>query len=410
MRPRPYLPPLALLLLPLLPACELTEVTVAPGQRVVVVQSVISRTQPSQIAVVEYSETGDVPPGRGSKTIPPGTPRIPISGASVTIKHRGGGACAGVVDTLPEVPATGLYWGSVCLPQPSEQLALRVETPAGELVTGSTTVPGASARKVSWRAETPFAFDRERDTVRIGVTAVSGRALQVEARNEGDFSDLAFFAFTDTLGMSIPGNLVNPFEGDSGETLFRAGRDYRLAVALTDTNYYDFLRSGSDPLTGRGFINHLTGGMGVFGSVETEVYFLHVVAPIDDPREGVYRLAGAIDTLNVDATLELYLDEVQRDQFSAFVKSWPVGGGFFVGNLSSDGIFPQNPAGEMDFHFAVPSGDSVPQATYQFTGQRQTAGTPFPVIVHTYFPNQRATLVDTLTALQISGPRGSTGR
>lgn len=415
MRLRPTWWPL--LLLPLLPACELTEVTVAPGRRVVVVQSVVNRTEPSQFVIVEYSETGDVTTNPGAPTIPPGTPRIPLGGAVVTIEHRGSGACAGVVDTLPEardVGPSGIYAGPVCLPQPGQQLALRVETPAGEVVTGSTTIPGASARSVAWPQRAgglgyPLAFDRTLDTVRIGLTPVSGIALQVEARNSADLINLVFFAFSDTLGMTVPGNLVNPFEGDSGEAVFRAGREYRLAVALTDTNYYDFLRSRSDPFTGRGFINHLTGGIGVFGSVETSVHFLHVVAPIDDPREGLYRLTGRVDTLDVDATLELYLDEVERRQFSAFVRGWPVGNGFFAGTLSGDGFFPSTPPGEMRFHFALPGADSV-RAAYQLTGVRPAAGTPFPLVVATLYPGQRTALVDTLTALQISGPGGSPRR
>lgn len=411
------LPRLTLLLflplLPLISACELTEVTVAPGQRVVVVQSVIDRNRASQLVIVEYSETGDAPGDTGFTVMGPGIPRIPIGGARVTIEHVGNGACAGVIDTLPEVPrrgggASGLYGGSVCLPQPGQQLSLRVETPTGELVTGSTTVPGASTRQVTWGDSA--AFNRALDTLAIGVTAVSGQALQVEARNSADLNDLTFFALTDTLGMTVAGNLVNPFEGDSGQTVFRAGRDYTLAVALTDSNYYDFVRSRSDPFTGRGFINHLAGGIGVFGSVETAEYDLHVVAPLRDPREGVYRIIGTIDALNVDATLELYLDDVQRYQFSAFVRNWPVGGGSTLGTLSCDGVFPLNPTGEMDFRLTVFAGDSLRQIDYQFTGARQPAGTPFPLVVRTSFPNRLTGLVDTLSALQISGPSASPRR
>jgi hypothetical protein len=46
---------------------------------------------------------------------------------------------------------------------------------------------------------------------------------------------------------------------------------------VTDTNYYDFVRSRSDPFTGRGFLNHLEGGIGVFGSVEAHTYYLRVI-------------------------------------------------------------------------------------------------------------------------------------
>ena len=414
--PLPF-PPLLPLLLSL-PACELTEVTVAPGRRVVVVQAVISRSDiKPQFVVVEYSQTGEDRGGFEYSRIPPGSPRIPVGGALVTIGHSASGACAGRVDTLAErrpgdsvLEASGTYGGSICPPAPGDLLVLRVVTPAGEVVTGSTTVPGAAAREVTWGGQPQYPvalpvlpFDRERDTMGIGVTPVSGRALQIEVRNSARLDDLAFFLFTDTMGVRVPGNLVNPFEGDSGESVFRAGRDYTLAVALADSNYYDFLRSSSDPFTGRGFINHLNGGIGVFGSVETTFHSLHVVAPIDDPREGVYRLAGVIDSLNVDARLELYLDEVQRDQFSAFVKGWPTSPGRYV-NLSSDGSFLLGGSGEIRLQFQVPSSDTLGPALYALRGVRSQGGVPFPMTVNAYLPALRATVVDTLTAQQISGP------
>jgi len=396
-------------LLPLLLACQLTEVTVAPGKRIVVVQSVISQTATQQFVVVEYSQTGETA-GGATALLPPGAPKTPVPGAQVTIENRGSAACAGRVDILQESPvspgvaASGIYAGSVCQPAPGDQLVLRVETPAGEIVTGSTTVPGAAAREVMWSTRppgsaSPSTFDRERDTVRIGVTPLSGRALQVEVRNAADLDDLAFFVFTDTMDLTIPGNLVNPFEGDDGQSVFRAGRYYVLAVALTDSNYYDFLRSRSDPFTGRGFINHLAGGIGVFGSVEIKRYQLRVVASVDDPREGRYRLTGTLDTVAVDATWELYLDDV--DQFSAFLAGrWPEGSV----DLSGDGRF----LSAQEFVFRA--GNSAPDPAIAYgprvvlRGTRAPGGAPFPVEVGWLPTGGQASIVDTLTAQQISGP------
>src|SRR3990172_2082023 len=412
-RPLQFPRGLPLLSLLLLSACELTEVTVAPGKRFVVVHAVISRTALEQFVVVEYSQTGEALTGYSYPRIPPGNPRSPISAARVTIEHAGSSACAGRVDTLAERPpmdsrlqTSGTYVGPVCTPEPGEQILLRVETPAGEVVTGGTTVPGASRRSVavgggeSDSGLPTVVLDRERDTLGIGVTPLAGRALQLEVRNAEDLDHLPFFGFTDTMGISLPGNLVNPFEGDDGESVFRAGRRYSLAVALTDGNYYDFLRSRSAPFTGRGFINHLTGGIGVFGSVETTLYSLEVVAPVDDPREGVYRLTGVVDTVNVDVALELYLDEVQPNQFSAFVRGGWVDG---AANLSGDGSF--SPAGEFSFYFGTRTADpGVMMAQFVLRGTLQPGGAPFPLELRAFLPGLRATLVDTLTARQISGP------
>jgi hypothetical protein len=299
--------------------------------------------------------------------------------------------------------ATGTYAGPICRPEPGEHLLLRVETPAGEVVTGATVVPGASARDVSTRdlaflAGGTGTLDRERDTLGVGVTPISGKALQVEMRSDGNRENLAIYAFTDSLGIRIPGNLVNPFEGDDGESVFRAGRYYALAVALTDANYYDFLRSRSDPFTGRGFINHLTGGIGVFGSVETERYRLRVVAPMDDPKEGVYRLTGMMDSVAVDVTLELYLDDVQPEQVSAFVYgAWWDG----VVDGSGDGWF--DPTGEFLFYLDT---HRTPGYGPQFflLGMLSPGGETFPLLVRWFDPVTRASHEDTLTAQRISGP------
>jgi hypothetical protein len=144
-------------------------------------------------------------------------------------------------------------------------------------------VPGARSVSVRLASDSAIAvgqlleLDRQRDTIRIAIDAVLARAMQVEARWRDDPDEIALYLFTDTLGIALPGNLFNPFEGDSGRPVFEVGQEYSLTVAVTDTNYYDFVRSRSDPFTGRGFLNHLEGGIGVFGSVEARTYYLRVV-------------------------------------------------------------------------------------------------------------------------------------
>ena len=71
-------------------------------------------------------------------------------------------------------------------------------------------------------------------------------------------------------------------------------------MAALDTNYFDFTRSITNPLTGRGFINHLSGGIGVFGSIAPVTYELRVTAPQTDAREGIYRFTGNVAGSFVD--------------------------------------------------------------------------------------------------------------
>ena len=276
----PFLPSLPFLL----PACELTEVTVPEGEPRIIVQSVYSARLVDQFVVVERSLTGSVPTVDVDDGVPPGEPRIPIGGAVVTLTNETRVEGCGTDTLFPRAAQSGVYAGDFsCGALPGERVRLRVVTPEGDVVTGTTTVPGA--RSVSVRLATDSAalegqvleLDRERDTIRIAVDPILARAMQVEVRQREDPDEIAVFLFTDSLGVALPGDLYNPFEGDSGEAVFELGVEYSLTVAVTDSSYYDFVRSASDPFTGRGFLNRLEGGIGVFGSVEAYTYYLRVV-------------------------------------------------------------------------------------------------------------------------------------
>ena len=201
--------------------------------------------------------------------------------------------------------------------------------------------------------------------------------------------------FTDTLGVTFAGNLVNPFEGDSGETVFRAGRWYDVALAVTDTTYYDFIRSGNDPFTGRGFINYLEGGLGVFGSVETRRLSLRVVAEVNDPREGVYRITGVLGDDSVNLAMELYVDDLEHDHFSAFLE------GDWLGSLlfrDGSGLFNSDLL-LISFFRGITS-ETFEQ--FVLRGRRPGRGQPFSLEAF-----GQDVLLGTLTAVQETGPPGA---
>jgi hypothetical protein len=200
--------------------------------------------------------------------------------------------------------------------EPGEKARLRVVTANGEVVTGETVIPGivtstvtSGGRSAHLRTDTltdTLPLNRDRDTVRIEVGSASGRSLQVEARHAETPDDLTLYLFADSLGLSVAGNVINPFNND-GSFVFHPGRYYLLTVALGDSNYFDYVRSLSDPITGRGYLNHLNGGLGVFGSVDVDKYMLRISGELHEPREGTYRIisrTGGGDNL----TLDLYLD------------------------------------------------------------------------------------------------------
>jgi hypothetical protein len=404
------------LVLPLLGACELTEVTVPPGEPRVVVHAVLRRGATTQFVIVEEALIGQasdpsIPPPPGPF---PGLPQHPIADAMVTLSYAVGSHCGPAVDVLPALEQTGYYQGrELCTPEPGDVVSLEVATAGGRVVTGTTTIPGARSVEITAGGDPVGTesgpFNRDHDTLRIDVEPLLARAMQVEIRRRGQgesiFLDaqapLVFYAVLDTLGFTFPGDLINPFEGDSGEVVLRGGITYDVTVAVTDTNYYDFARSFSDPLTGRGFLNHLEGGLGVFGAVDAHTRTLRVVADVDQPREGLYRLQGELDSLAVDVTLELYLDEVDAGVFAAFIE------GTWYGEEiahSIDGIFA-DAEGEPDRFeagFEVPTSFDV-SPRWALRGRRAPFGHEFQVEVIGYVGRPEA-VIGTLDAVQLSDP------
>jgi hypothetical protein len=401
-------------LIPLIPfllaACELTEVTVPPGESRVVVQAILSRGALSQFVIVEESATGSGVTDYGGETIPPDGPDRPIGGATVILSSGAGDVCGPATDTLsPLADAAGVYGATgLCTPAPGDVVRLRVELPDGRVVTGGTTIPGARAlvAEIAGQARAPssfIVFNRDRDSIHLAAEAIVARGMQVEVRRaDVRPSELEFYFLLDSLRFRLAGDFIEAYEGD--EPLFRAGVEYDLTFAVADTNFYDFARSFSDPLTGRGFLNHLEGGIGVFGSVEPYHYQLHVVADVDDPREGEYRLQGVVAGEPVDLSIELYRDPLQPSRFAAFVNGRWYGGPV---NQSLYGFFgPVGGQTENDFvaSFRVLREPDTTSINWRLQGRRVRQGFPFPVEVMGFGPADDRPVVDSVTAIQVSGP------
>ncbi|MFQ5704977.1 MAG: hypothetical protein ACE5HT_13260 [Gemmatimonadales bacterium] len=327
-------------------ACDLREVIVPQGEPTVVVQAVMRPDLEQQFVVVERSFTGDVDPTDFEiGDIPSeGFPRTPIESALVQVSNLDlpDDACGNPVD-FPNKPQAfglftlpGVYWAPPSCPtmRPGDRMMLHVETPDGEVVTGTTQVPGmdgaslvVGSDSVSFGRGDTTLFNRDRDTLRVTVEAVSGRLLQIEVLRIGDLDgqfgedlDEGVKVLADTTAVSLPGDLIDVFEPGEGDDIFRGGRRYVMTVALTDVNFFDFTRSRSSQFTGRGFINRLSGGLGVFGSLTATSTTLMAVSDFDDPREGVYQLTGRLQGVVIDATLTVYLERsADSTAFSAFL-------------------------------------------------------------------------------------------
>jgi hypothetical protein len=333
--------------------CELSEVTIAAGDPVVIVEAIMRPDLQQQWVVVEQSLTGEQSASEEAFPIPTLPPDVPVLNALVTVANRNlpSDPCGTPVVFTGRTRVPGVYWAPRGCPQmrPGDTLDLRVETTEGIIVTGETVVAGVNAMYLGIGGDSvllpagELAFNRDRDTLRASVDPVSGRALQIDVRRLNLLlgSDRITTLFLDTNAVTLPGDLVNFFEEDDvGDDVFVPGRHYLLSVIYGDQNYWDFIISANDPFSGRGFRNRLEGGMGVFGSLVESTTPVQILGDLEDPREGVYHMRGTVSGVDVDLDWELYLARpADSAGFSAFVEGqWVFGSldGSFDGTFSGD--------------------------------------------------------------------------
>ena len=365
-------------------ACEFGEVTVPTSDPMVIVQAIMRPDIARQWLIVEQTLTGLAVIDRESIVVP-GTPLpLPVSGATVTVTNRTdpNDPCGTTVFTedpgVPDIPmGAGVYWSPDGCPmmRAGDTLELRVVTPGGAVVTGTSEVPGATAfvmQVASTAVEVPgpvLTLNRDVDSLKANAAVIAGRALQLEVRRPtvSGSSVPGFWFVVDSTAMTVPGNLpdiISAFLQDTSgipdefPPVFAAGRYYDVTVALGDARYFDFVRSGNIPPSGRGFVNNLQGGMGVFGSLVAATNEVRVVGNLDDGREGLYRVTGALFGVPVDATLELYVETADADstELSAFVS-----GAWLNGSIdeSADGVFRADTLSLVIEQRVSAAGDSV---------------------------------------------------
>src|SRR5205085_8083478 len=130
--------------------------------------------------------------------------------------------------------------GSRVTLRPGARYELRVVTPEGDVVTGTTVIPSAVPFVPGSRLD---AFNRDRDSLRLNWSDVPG-ARSFLLRAESPFGP--FLLFTDSNTVTVHGDLRNYFAA-SLEHVFIPGFRQRVSFAAVDTNYFDYYRTRNDP-------------------------------------------------------------------------------------------------------------------------------------------------------------------
>jgi hypothetical protein len=345
-------------------ACEFGKTTIPDGDPIIVVHAVLRPDVNRQWILVEQTLTGSGSDPTGG-SIPGNPPQVPISEATVTVANMTAPSDPCGVTQFTESPAdpdlprsSGLYWGPRDCPtmRTGDTMELLVETLDGHVVSGLMEIPGADAMVLRVGSDSALLpgptllFNRDIDILDAEVFPTVGRALQLEVHRADSLGVPipVIRLFVDTTRMTVPGNMTNfvavvlgeedSTEAEDAQSVFRAGRYYAVTLALMDDRLFDFARSGNMPISGRGFVNNLEGGMGVFGGVVAESNQLKVVGEVDDAREGAYNMQGTVDGRSVNIDVELYVVATDQDTTatSAFVM-----GQWFYGDIdtSADGRF-----------------------------------------------------------------------
>lgn len=171
---------------------------------------------------------------------------------------------------------------------PGGTFLLHVKTTSGEILSSRMTVPvfPPSVPVVS------ASLDASADTLHLTWEPVAGaRAYQVVAENVFR----TWTMFTESTSARLPGGMRHT-QSDGLPAVFQPGFDQHVSVVAVDSNYYDYYRSSNSSSTGRGLVNRIEGGLGVFGAAAPVIRKrLRITSRFRFPVEGTYAFLGTAD-------------------------------------------------------------------------------------------------------------------
>jgi hypothetical protein len=243
------------------PGCTFPEKQIAPGERHLVVHAVLDLGTRDQKILLGYTDGAVI----GAQT---GVPQVSITTPDGVQMFAVPDSQRGFIDTT--LRPNGVYhtpldaYGVTLVP--GATYTLHVHMPAGDDATGTTTIPLASAVAVPIAAEP---FDRLRDSLRLIWPTVSGaESYQVLVSRDSTGVPypqppiVKYDAFT-KRALTFSGTAHPQFDDGA---MFEPQYRTTVLVSAVDINYYQYYRVLSDPLSAAA-PSHLTGAVGVFGSV-----------------------------------------------------------------------------------------------------------------------------------------------
>jgi hypothetical protein len=251
--------PLALVALAGLVACTFPEQPLPPGDARMIVHAVLDPARTEQ--VVELRATDGSP--LKSEDLDSAIVVLTLGGRAILVAKQDSEPTDSYYDYYDpsatyrfDLQAAGVQLIA------GETYDLHITTRAGDVITGSTTIPSASSSSIPGSGS----FDRNRDTLRLSWDAVSGaRAyeLQVWRTFTQYYSGrrLSYSAFVKD-SVSLAGTARSVQEDD----VFLQGSQATVYLFAVDENYYEYYRAVGDPYVGAP-PGRLQGALGLFGSV-----------------------------------------------------------------------------------------------------------------------------------------------
>jgi hypothetical protein len=240
-------------------ACSFPEAPLPPGDRRLVVQSVLDPSRRFQIVDLSHTE------GHESRARELDTALVEITtpnGTVLTARQDSALMYDGQTQKYGLIPRyrIDLQSAGVSL-APGGTYTLRITTRLGDVISGSTTIPSATVGDL-----TPSAIFRKlADTLRLTWARVPDaytNEVQVWHALLGVApSELSHQQFVDSSLV-----LAGTAKSLDGDEVFLAGVRSTVYVLAVDANYYEYYRLLSDPFTGAA-PSRLSGALGVFGSV-----------------------------------------------------------------------------------------------------------------------------------------------